>query len=211
MTFWQSVLPAAFPLLAISHFVALLSPGPDFFLLTGYAIRYRVSGSIGICAGIATGNGLYILLAIVGWSELRLVPGLFTTIELFGAAYLLWIGFRLCHSKPEGINLEGVGVKQPSFSQQYLLGLASSFLNPKNALFYLALMTALLGADVTLLQQIACGVWMTSIVFIWDFLIVLFIGLSFVQHHFKRRIYLIERAAGATLMGFAGIIVWQFF
>jgi len=209
MTLWHSLFPAAFPLLAISHFVALLSPGPDFFLLTGYAIRYRVTGSIGIVAGIATGNALYILLAIVGWSELRELPNLFVAIELAGAVYLFWIGTKLCRSQPEGMVLKGVTVQQPTYTGQYLLGLASSLLNPKNALFYLALMTALLGADVTLLQQSLCGLWMVSIVFIWNLLVVLSIGLPAIQHHLKRRIYLFERIAGGILICFSGAILWQ--
>lgn len=33
----------------------------------GYAIRYRLRGSVGLCIGITAGNGLYILLAIIGW------------------------------------------------------------------------------------------------------------------------------------------------
>lgn len=41
--------PSAFLALALAHFVALLSPGPDFFLLVGYAARYRLRGSAG-CA-----------------------------------------------------------------------------------------------------------------------------------------------------------------
>ena len=41
--------------------------GPRFFLLVGYAVRYRIRGSIGLCLGIAAGNALYIVLAIVGW------------------------------------------------------------------------------------------------------------------------------------------------
>lgn len=49
----STLFPAAFPALALSHFVALLSPGPDFFLLVGYAVRYRIRGSIGLCLGIA--------------------------------------------------------------------------------------------------------------------------------------------------------------
>lgn len=52
----STLFPAAFPALALSHFVALLSPGPDFFLLVGYAVRYRIRGSIGLCLGIAAGN-----------------------------------------------------------------------------------------------------------------------------------------------------------
>ncbi|MDU7100590.1 MAG: LysE family translocator, partial [Enterobacter sp.] len=48
--------PSAFLALALAHFVALLSPGPDFFLLVGYAARYRLRGSAGLCVGIAAGN-----------------------------------------------------------------------------------------------------------------------------------------------------------
>jgi len=70
-------------------------------------------------------------------------------------------------------------------------------------------MTALLGADVTLLQQSLCGLWMVSIVFIWNLLVVLSIGLPMIQHHLKRRIYLFERAAGGILICFSGAILWQ--
>jgi threonine/homoserine/homoserine lactone efflux protein len=56
MSLLPEFIPAAFPLLALSHFVALVSPGPDFFLLAGYAIRYRLRGSAGIGPGIALGN-----------------------------------------------------------------------------------------------------------------------------------------------------------
>ena len=58
--------PSAFLALALAHFVALLSPGPDFFLLVGYAARYRLRGSAGLCVGIAAGNALYIVLVIIG-------------------------------------------------------------------------------------------------------------------------------------------------
>ena len=93
--------PPAFPALALAHFVALLSPGPDFFLLVGYAVRYRLRGSAGLCLGIATGNGIYILLAIAGWGILRQLPQLFTLIALLGALYLLWIGSLLLRSRPQ--------------------------------------------------------------------------------------------------------------
>ncbi len=33
----ELLFPSAFLALALAHFVALLSPGPDFFLLVGYA------------------------------------------------------------------------------------------------------------------------------------------------------------------------------
>lgn len=172
MALLSTLFPATFALLALSHFVALLSPGPDFFLLTGYAIRYRLRGSVGIVVGIAAGNAVYIALAITGWSALRHAPLLFTLIELLSAGYLLWIGSRLVRSQPGTLRLEGAAIGAPSLTNQFILGVSSALLNPKNALFYLALMTTLSGASVTLLQQSVAGIWMVAVVLIWDLLLV---------------------------------------
>lgn len=202
--------PPAFPALALAHFVALLSPGPDFFLLVGYAVRYRLRGSLGLCVGIAAGNGLYILLAIAGWGIFRHVPQLFTLLELAGALYLLWIGSLLVRSCPQHLSDNAHLLRCPGVRKQVLLGLGSSLLNPKNALFYLALMTALLGPSVTFLQQAVSGLWMTSVVLVWDILIAMCIGLPWVQRRLSRGIVWIERVAGVVLIAFGAGIVLRF-
>ncbi|MCY9797588.1 LysE family translocator [Citrobacter braakii] len=210
MSLLAELFPSAFPALALAHFVALLSPGPDFFLLVGYAVRYRMRGSAGLCVGIAIGNGLYILLAIIGWGILRQLPLLFTVIELLGALYLLWIGSLLIRSRPQTLTGADAQSTCPGFGKQLLLGLGSSLLNPKNALFYLALMTALLGPSVTLLQQTMSGIWMTSVVLFWDLLIVMFIGLPQIQRRLTRGILWIERITGGVLIVFGSAIALRF-
>ncbi|EPR9701715.1 LysE family translocator [Citrobacter freundii] len=210
MSLLSVLFPSAFPALALAHFVALLSPGPDFFLLAGYAVRYRMRGSTGLCVGIAIGNGLYILLAIIGWGILRQLPLLFTIIELLGALYLLWIGSLLIRSRPQTLTGTDARSTCPGFGKQLLLGLGSSLLNPKNALFYLALMTALLGPSVTLLQQTMSGIWMTSVVLCWDLLIVMFIGLPQIQRRLTRGILWVERIAGGVLIIFGCAIALRF-
>ena len=210
MSLLSVLFPSAFPALALAHFVALLSPGPDFFLLVGYAARYRMRGSAGLCVGIAVGNGLYILLAIIGWGILRQLPLLFTVIELLGALYLLWIGSLLIRSRPQTLTGADARSTCPGFGKQLLLGLGSSLLNPKNALFYLALMTALLGPSVTLLQQTMSGIWMTSVVLCWDLLIVMFIGLPQIQRRLTRGILWVERIAGGVLIIFGCAIALRF-
>ena len=210
MSLLSVLFPSAFPALALAHFVALLSPGPDFFLLVGYAARYRMRGSAGLCVGIAFGNGLYVLLAIIGWGILRQLPLLFTIIELLGALYLLWIGSLLIRSRPQTLTGTDARSTCPGFGKQLLLGLGSSLLNPKNALFYLALMTALLGPSVTLLQQTMSGIWMTSVVLCWDLLIVMFIGLPQIQRRLTRGILWVERIAGGVLIIFGCAIALRF-
>ncbi|ECH4666730.1 LysE family translocator [Salmonella enterica] len=206
-----TLFPTAFPALALAHFMALLSPGPDFFLLVGYAIRYRLRGSVRLCLGIAAGNGLYILLVVIGSGLLRQTPLLLTIIELFGAAYLLWVGRQLLKSRagPLGWRRHAASAC-PSLAKQLLLGPGSSLLNPKNALFYLALMTALLAPNVTVTQQAICGIWMTSVVLLWDLLLITLIALPQIQRRLGNLVWKIERAAGGILIAFGSWIVWQF-
>ncbi|QGU13678.1 LysE family translocator [Leclercia sp. 119287] len=201
--------PPAFLALALAHFVALLSPGPDFFLLMGFAARHRLRGSAGLCVGIAAGNGLYILLVILGSSALRQFTLLFSAIELLGALYLLWIGWHLVQSRARTLALDYAEPECPSWRRQLLLGLGSAVLNPKNALFYLALMTALLGPNVTLQQQSISGIWMVTVVLVWDLAVVSFIALPGLQRRLSNNIWKIERVAGGVLMVFGAGILWR--
>lgn len=197
----ELLFPAAFPALVLAHFVALLSPGQDFFLITANAVRHGLRGSRFICVGVALGNAVYIAIAILGWTGIRDNPLIFTVIEFAGAFYLFWIGVQLLRSRPQVIK-DGQGEsKAPGVFKQLWLGFNSAMLNPKNALFYMSLMAVILGPDVTLLQQISCGIWMMLSVLLWDLLVARMIGLSRVRSVLNQRIYLVERGAGAVLAG----------
>ncbi|HAT2609814.1 TPA: LysE family translocator [Kluyvera intermedia] len=207
MSLLPEFIPAAFPLLALSHFVALVSPGPDFFLLAGYAIRYRLRGSVGIGPGIALGNAVYIVLAMYGWRLLQDYAVLFRLIEIAGALYLIWIGGHLLRSRKQNLALSATRMDCPSWRKQFLLGLGSALLNPKNALFYLALMTSILGANVTFPQQLFSGAWMSLVVLAWNLSIAALIGLSAVQVRITAYVHIIERTAGAILAGFGAVMI----
>ena len=51
---------AIFATVAIAHFLALLSPGPDFVLIVKSSIKHGGKKSIGVAAGIASANAVYI-------------------------------------------------------------------------------------------------------------------------------------------------------
>ena len=163
-------------------------------------IRARLQGALGICGGIASGNALYIILAIAGWSVLKEVPWLFTLMALAGAVYLAWLGVMLLRSSRLGAcNLGEPESIKPG--RQFAAGFASAVLHPKNALFYLTLMTVLIGPEATLLQQTMTGIWMVFIVFIWDVLLAAVIAHPKVQQAIFARIPLVEATAGIALIG----------
>ena len=205
----STLIPAAFPALALAHFLALLSPGPDFFLILAHAVRHRLRGALFICLGIALGNALYICLAVSGWSVLRQAPSLYRFVELAGAGYLAWLGFLLLRESRNATSGEGslaTGEVSPlSPASQMLTGLGSALLNPKNAVFYLTLMTVILGPTATLPQQAFAGIWMTLLVFAWDAALAAAISLPGAQRALEKRIPLIEGLAGLTL---GGIALW---
>lgn len=209
MTTLSQLIPAAFPALALAHFLALLSPGPDFFLVVGHAVRRRLPGTVYICAGIALGNAIYILLAVGGWSALKHSPLLYRCMELAGAAYMVWMGWMLLRASRQPAELAIVEAAPLPPGRQLLAGLGSALLNPKNALFYLTLMTVILGPDVTLAQQAFAGAWMTLLVFAWDAGLAACISLPGMQRLLRRNIPRIEALAGGVLVLLAVLLVFM--
>ncbi len=130
------VFPPAFPRWPLSHFVASLSQG-QISLLMGCAIRYRLRGGVGLCVGIAAGNRLYIVLAIIGWGCCVERRCCLPSSSCWGATYLLWIGSLLLRSRPTTLDVHNSAPRlpRPSLVKQLLLGLGSSLLNPKTPCF----------------------------------------------------------------------------
>lgn len=193
-------IPQAFPVLALAHFLALLSPGPDFFLVVGHAVRHRLRGTLFLCAGIALGNALYIAAAITGWSAIRRSPFLYGILEIAGALYLIRMGHMLIRSGGQRADVAPEGPLPPSPARQLAIGLGSALLNPKNAVFYLTLMTVIIGAKATLAQQIFSGIWMSLLVFCWDAGLAAVIAHPTAQRILKKGISLVERMAGIFLI-----------
>lgn len=198
--------PASFLPLILAHFAALISPGPDFFLIVGHGARHRFRGAAFICVGVAAGNAVYILLAILGWSGLRHYPDLYRGLEIAGGVWLLWMGASLWRAGARSARQEiaAASVRPLNFGRQFVVGLGSALLNPKNMIFYLTLMTSIIGPDATLPQQSVAGIWMVMAVLFWD------LALAGVLSHAKalrERISVVERLSGLCLIVIAALFL----
>ncbi|WP_426427648.1 LysE family translocator [Pseudomonas palmensis] len=202
-----------FLIIAAAHFLALLSPGPDFFLVarTSLATSWRVAS--GACLGIALANGVFIVAAFTGVSVLQPHSTLFIVLQLAGCAYLLYLGWLFIrHAGASTLEVAPQGAPAPSPAATTWLGAAgmgvvSGILNPKNALFYASLAAMLSGPQASPGWKLAYGLWMFGVVLAWDLLVAVVIGNRHVRRRFARALPWLERATGAMLVMLAlGVI-----
>lgn len=104
--------------------------------------------------GIVVGDICYVLLAIYGLSALaERMAGLMVILQYFGAAYLIWLGLSLWHSKPAEINIEKMS--QAPLIASFLAGFLLTLGDQKAIFFYLSFFPAFL--DLSKLSAIDAG------------------------------------------------------
>ncbi len=198
-----------FSTLALAHFVALLSPGPDFILIMGSSFKYGCRQTFPACLGIALANGVYILLAIGGFSLLRENLLLFWGMKLTAAGYLFYMGALLIKSTAGTVdyNGSGAGIVKIGFTRMLGRGVMSAILNPKNAIFYLSLMALIVSQQTPVSNQLLYGLWMVGAVLCWDVLVSWSIGNPAVRKGLAAYSWQIERGSGLVLMLVGGFII----
>lgn len=191
-----------FLLVSAAHFLALLSPGPDFVLLVRSSLINRFRVAAGVCLGIALANGVYILLCLLSLQLVTLVAGLYDLIRYLGAAYLIYLGVQLLWSDTKGVEIAVSGgdrASESSFLRELITGFTASLLNPKISLFYLSLFTLVIDTSTPLLVQSLYGGWMFLVVLLWDLALVRFVGTSVIRSLLSAGLSKVEKTCGAVL------------
>jgi threonine/homoserine/homoserine lactone efflux protein len=197
-----------FLVLASAHFLALLSPGPDFFVLVGNTARHGVRNGLGAAGGIAFANAAYIAAALAGFSLLTANPAVSTAVRWLGTAFLAWLGWAFLKSARTGTDRQLAGGRETrrGFCAGFLTGLLSGGLNPKNGLFYLGLFSLAVERGTPAGVRAFYGIWMFAVVLGWDVLLVLCLRAGAATELLRRHRRKIERFAGVCLLGLAAVI-----
>ena len=190
-----------FILIASAHFLALVSPGPDFFLILQAALRLQSRYAISVCAGIAAANGVYLAVAVCSLEAVRQTLWLMAALKYLGASYLIFVGFMLLRASRRAYDGPGHEnyLERPSIGRQFAIGFMSGILNPKNIIFYLALFTAMVSPQTGLAIRSLYGLWMVLVVFLWDCGVVMVIGRHTVRKTLGSSVFIIEKIAGVML------------
>ena len=140
----------AFASLAVA---VVLTPGPNMIYMISRAITQgRLAGLIAF-SGVAVGFVIFLLCAAFGLTAIIFaVPYAYDALRLAGAAYIGWLAFEAL--RPGGKSPFQVRTLPPAGPRRlFLTGLVTSLLNPKMAIFYLALLPNFIDPERNVLTQ----------------------------------------------------------
>ena len=163
-------------LYAVACVLLVLTPGPNLmYLISRTLCQGRTAGTVSL-AGTTSGLLFYALAAAFGLTAVFVaVPLLFDIVRWAGAAYLLWLAWDAVRPRGSGGLFARRDLPPIAPRVLYRTGILTSILNPKVALFYLALFPQFVdpARGSVLLQSLVLAAVQIAIAFAGDLLFVL--------------------------------------
>lgn len=147
-TLWLAFCAASAALLVI--------PGPTILLVMSYALSQGRRVAVASAAGVAVGDTVAMSASLAGLGALVLASAtLFTVLKWVGAAYLVWMGWKLFRSAGAA-RLGSLGADR-EVSARDVFGHAAlvTALNPKGIVFFIAFVPQFVRPAEPLLPQFA--------------------------------------------------------
>ncbi|MGI2260342.1 LysE family translocator [Shewanella sp. GXUN23E] len=155
--------------LAGIHWLALMSPGPDFALMLNKATAQR-SAALATALGISVAILIHTLASLSGISLLiQSSPPLFTLVKILGASYLGWMGLQMLRSgwrRARTCDTQLPATELPT-GNSFMQGLYTNLLNPKALVFFLTLFSTLVSADAGFMDKLLICILMFSLSLLW--------------------------------------------
>ena len=164
-----------------------LSPGPDNIYVLTQSLAHGSKSGIATTAGLISGCIVHTALLAFGISALITASeGLFIAIKIIGAAYLLYLAFKVFRADA-AIQISEGNTQKKSPWNYFKTGVIMNLLNPKEMLFFIAFFPAFLwNPDSNTVYQffVLGGVFMGVSFIIFSAIALLAGSISrFIKHH----------------------------
>lgn len=191
---------------ALVHFIALVSPGPDFFLISQLAAsrsrRVARVASLGTTCGVAIWAavalmGLHLLLTKMVWLHQIIMAG--------SGIYLLWMGSQLLrsacqrHKRPKQPEAK---MDTPDRGRNFLNGLLTSLSNPKAVIYFGSVFSLVIDDSVGVAERWQLFLLIVSETFCWFSLVATIFALPAIRQGYQRVAKWIDATAGFLFAAF---------
>lgn len=206
--------------------LAVISPGPDFAMVTRIALARGRRAGVFCAIGIGSGVSVHLAYTLIGLGVVFASNvWVLNSLRYLGAAYLIWLGLSalwpdiralLGQRKSKALNNKDINTNSaltapgPDQSQDRLtggsgsafwIGFACNALNPKTMLFIVSLFSQVISPNTPVAQEVAYGVYIAACHMIWFALVATALTLPSVQARIAAIKSWIERGVGICLIG----------
>ncbi len=174
--------------IALIHLLAVISPGPDFFMALKNSITYSRRTGVFTAIGFGLGIAVHIFYSLAGLALLISKSILiFSIIKYLGVAYLLYIGIKSFYSTSHDISYKKGDKKQDiSALKAISMGFLTNVLNPKASLFFLSLFTLVISPSTNTQTLFFISFILIFDTILWFSLVALFITQKRVQKAYNK-------------------------
>ncbi|WP_159739768.1 LysE family translocator [Vibrio atypicus] len=204
--------------LASVHFIALMSPGPDFALVVQNATRYGRQTGLYIALGLSCGILLHSILSLTGVSYLvHQQPTLFALLQIAGGSYLSYLGYGALKGtwqSVQSVQSEQQNIEDPSLlltnkRQAFSRGFATNILNPKALVFFVSLMSSLVPATMSLTGKGIALMILWSLSLVWFSFLAWALSTQRMQRKVKAMAIYVDGLCGVLFSVIGLSILWQ--
>ena len=186
---------------AILHFFAVASPGPDFILITRQSFRYGRKVALWTSFGIALGILFHVALSLTGLTILlQNQPSFFWYLKLLASLYIGYLGLVSLLSRRSFSLEDSISHEDSQEVQSLTTGFLTNALNPKAFIFFVTVFTLVIDIETTNIIKIGLGVYMSIATFIWFSFVSILLTNKEATDRFKKFIPWIERITGFLLI-----------
>ncbi|WP_421167463.1 LysE family transporter [Aeromonas dhakensis] len=187
-------------------FFAVISPGPDFAMVSRNSLLLSRRSGVLTALGIGAGVCVHVTYTLLGMGLLiQQSLWLFNLIKLAGAAYLIFLGIKMLRAKPASAE---VLADQPALSSLGALrtGFLTNVLNPKTTIFIVSLFMQVVQPQTPLAVQLGYGAFIVLAHAVWFSAVAIFFSTDSVRGRLLAVRHWIDRVFGALLVGFGMLL-----
>lgn len=193
------------------HLMAVMSPGPDFFMALRNSLTYSRKTGIYTAIGFGLGIGVHVVYCVFGLALIISKSILvFNIIKFLGAGYIIYIGVMSLISKSNKIEMKTNEHKTDINPIKAIrIGFLTNVLNPKATLFFLSLFTFVIRPETPNHIMILLGVIMMVNTAIWFSLVAVFFTQKRIQRFYNQFQRIFNRIFGSILIAIGIKIIFS--
>ncbi len=184
------------------HLLAVISPGPDFFMALKNSLTYSRKTGVFTAVGFGLGIAVHIFYSLAGLALLiskSIV--IFSIIKYLGVAYLLYIGIMSFINTPTAISIENkTHLNDISPLKAIRIGFLTNVLNPKATLFFLSLFSLVIRPDTPNVTMLIISIILIVNTTLWFSLVAVFFTQKRIRIYYNRYQKVFSKIFGGVLI-----------